>query len=931
MAANDDKLIISKELAEKLKINEKTLAEQIGNVISPAIVKQLEKLSQLTVDKPKEDPSTKPSLFSSSKLLSNIPSFVRGLFSRSSAQNEEEQESPEGQDSVKTESKPSPKSGLVEKLLSMLTSKPAEQTKPEQKSLLEKQEVIEKPVTVGNFSDSALEKLSAILPDAVTKGTQHIADSLEEILKKFDKLIDAVKDMSGEGGSGGGLLDDVMDFLPSRKGRARRGTLARKAKAKALRAKRSAGRKIKNIKTAAGAKVNTVLKKTGVDKILDKVRGKSSSPLQKAGSVADDVKPSALGKVASVADDVKPSALGKVASVADDVKPSALGKVASVADDVKPSALGKVASVADDVGTTSSKAIKAIPPTTAIEKVGGTASKMKNIGSGLGKVGGTALKGLGAAGAVVGAGYEFASRKEEGQTNTQATVGTAGTAAGGALGAWGGAAAGAAIGSVVPVVGTVIGGIAGGLIGGFGGAWLGGKGADKLTGAEDTVKQKAVIDEWKANIEAADPVLGKEYVTTYEKLPEDKKKEINTTLVVNWEGDRESAEDTVKKRLQEANPKLIYGDKIPAGMTETVDKAISTSQESKPTTPPVVAPSDDLAKRAGLIKKEDDTYTDKDGIHSYTKKDGMFFDEFGEDVTNDLSKEAKLYEQRDALKQAEVKPGASLGEAKAKQIQQNREKVKELVTTPSQQKEIPQSVKSVIDQPGKALDAPVSFGLEGMKPVQDEGLEPPEVSADPEYPLSPQSSAPALKSGPKAAASNVIKTLSTGTVAAVTPGVVAGVGASLVGNNLLEKNESKQKELAPGQQEAISPPAPRAELSSIASVKPESVSPSIAKTAAASEKDAGKSEGLLQTIAENTKKTNEQVGRLADAFSVFSKMLPGSIASMSSRSDSTPVVVSPKQSAPQGDKLRSTQIAKAGNAIIHNFRSALEGTRQLPA
>jgi hypothetical protein len=107
-----------------------------------------------------------------------------------------------------------------------------------------------------------------------------------------------------------------------------------------------------------------------------------------------------------------------------------------------------------------------IPGTDAIDDIANVASK----GAKFAKF----AKGLGVVGTVVGAGFDFKNRKDEGQTNTQAAVGTAG----GVGGTLAGAALGAAIGSAVPVVGTII----GGLIGGALGAWGGGKAADMATG-----------------------------------------------------------------------------------------------------------------------------------------------------------------------------------------------------------------------------------------------------------------------------------------------------------------------------------------------------------------------------------------------------------------------------------------------------------------
>jgi hypothetical protein len=114
-------------------------------------------------------------------------------------------------------------------------------------------------------------------------------------------------------------------------------------------------------------------------------------------------------------------------------------------------------------------------------------------------------KGLGVVGTVLGAGFDFKNRKDEGQTNTQAVAGTAG----GVGGALAGAAAGAALGSVVPVVGTAIGGIIGGALG----AWGGGSLADLVTGvgkksaakAQPKTQAKATTKNATAGTTAAKP------------------------------------------------------------------------------------------------------------------------------------------------------------------------------------------------------------------------------------------------------------------------------------------------------------------------------------------------------------------------------------------------------------------------------------------
>jgi hypothetical protein len=114
-------------------------------------------------------------------------------------------------------------------------------------------------------------------------------------------------------------------------------------------------------------------------------------------------------------------------------------------------------------------------------------------------------KGLGVVGTVLGAGFDFKNRKDEGQTNTQAVAGTAG----GVGGALAGAAAGAALGSVVPVVGTAIGVIIGGALG----AWGGGSLADLVTGvgkksaakAQPKTQAKATTKNATAGTTAAKP------------------------------------------------------------------------------------------------------------------------------------------------------------------------------------------------------------------------------------------------------------------------------------------------------------------------------------------------------------------------------------------------------------------------------------------
>lgn len=126
----------------------------------------------------------------------------------------------------------------------------------------------------------------------------------------------------------------------------------------------------------------------------------------------------------------------------------------------------------------------------AANRAGGMADDVANVASKGAKFAKFA-KGLGVVGTVLGAGFDFKNRKDEGQTNTQAVAGTAG----GVGGALAGAAAGAALGSVVPVVGTAIGGIIGGALG----AWGGGSLADLVTGVG---KKSAAKAQPKGNVKA---------------------------------------------------------------------------------------------------------------------------------------------------------------------------------------------------------------------------------------------------------------------------------------------------------------------------------------------------------------------------------------------------------------------------------------------
>lgn len=116
----------------------------------------------------------------------------------------------------------------------------------------------------------------------------------------------------------------------------------------------------------------------------------------------------------------------------------------------------------------------------AVERTAGRAAA-----TGTGKAAGGLLKNVrGGVGLldVAFAGFDFMSRKSEGQTNLQAGAGAAGGAIGGIAGWEAGAAIGAAIGAAFGGIGAVPGAIIGGLIGSFAGSSLGGGLADMLTG-----------------------------------------------------------------------------------------------------------------------------------------------------------------------------------------------------------------------------------------------------------------------------------------------------------------------------------------------------------------------------------------------------------------------------------------------------------------
>lgn len=142
------------------------------------------------------------------------------------------------------------------------------------------------------------------------------------------------------------------------------------------------------------------------------------------------------------------------------------------------------------------------------QRYGERAARNRFGGGGLRKLGG-----ISKSNAVLNtlfAGIEFAGRKGEGQTNLQATAGTAGSTLGGiggfAAGAKGGAALGAGIGALFGGVGAIpgaaIGGLLGGIGGSIGGSMLGGKIADDITGVN---RGEKYIGEDAPQVKLADP------------------------------------------------------------------------------------------------------------------------------------------------------------------------------------------------------------------------------------------------------------------------------------------------------------------------------------------------------------------------------------------------------------------------------------------
>ena len=95
-------------------------------------------------------------------------------------------------------------------------------------------------------------------------------------------------------------------------------------------------------------------------------------------------------------------------------------------------------------------------------------------------------------------GYDIIDRKQQGQTNFQATSGALATTGGALAGGAAGAKLGALIGTfIVPGAGTIIGGALGGILGSFIGATAGGSIADSITGANEQKRRQLQINKFR--------------------------------------------------------------------------------------------------------------------------------------------------------------------------------------------------------------------------------------------------------------------------------------------------------------------------------------------------------------------------------------------------------------------------------------------------
>jgi len=757
---NPDDVKVEQDIATKLNVDVTSIAKKISNIVLPSILTKIEEVKlKNTANK---EPEAKGTNFSSliTEQLSGLikilgTSFVapgsvaaqdklptvlvaiKKLIGDNKGKQKEDKEStekspkdaPKDKEGIQSKKETLP-DGLIKDLYKAITTL-AKKSDPssEKKSLLEAEKVKPQNVIVTGFSNQSLETLSGILPEAITKGTAALTDHFSKLLEKFDELLKLVtkieqKDFGGSGSTGGGLLDTLASAAGGKKAKGR-GTRKRNAAAAKLKKQRAA------YKAGKGPKPTRV-----------------SAPLK---SVTPKVPPVAA----------TPPKLPPVSAV----KPTG-----GVVDSIK-SAGTKGVGMLKSAGSGALDTISNSKAAGTLKKVGsGALDTVKNIGSSSAaktatKYAGTAVKGLGVAGAVLGAGMEFSSRKEEGQTNTQAAVGTGGTVAGAGLGGWGGAAAGAAIGSLIfPGVGTVIGGVIGGIAGGMAGGAAGGAIADKATGVGAVPDDKALVENWKAGTIKSDPKLGKELVSTYESLPAPKQEVILNLLKAQASETeavhKEEVATSIIEKLTEENPKLQYGNKVSPALTETLDKNLPKSQPS-PTPPKSESPNKDTIDKVNAQKQTKST------------------------VPQEVSLNKPIQMQLE--EPVKRKTGPSLD-----RLEQNKKRI--LSGGPI--KHVSPETLPLVSSGGAAAMGIESLMLEKPEP-SEEGPEPPEQSEDPEYPQSDSTVKPteaskqSIKpiSGGKSKESIMAKAGKTALASAVPFGGMALAAANLLSSKPTDKEE----------------------------------------------------------------------------------------------------------------------------------------------
>ena len=604
---NPDDTKVEQDIATKLNVDVTSVAKKISSIVLPSILTKIEQI------KPKESENARPETKEGNNFSSIITEQLSGLIKilgtsfvapgSVAAQDKlptvlvsikkligdnigkpkEDKDSTEKSSKTTSKDKESIQSkkeslpdGLIKDLYKAITNlvkKSDAAAASEKKSLLGAEATKPQNVIVTGFSNQSLETLSGILPEAITKGTAALTDHFSKLLEKFDELLKLVtkieqKDFGG-GGGGSSLLDLAGDALAAKGGK--------KAKGRGTRKRNKAASKLKQQRAAY--KAGKGPKPTRVSAPLKSVTPK----VPPATATPPKLPPvSAAKPTGGVVDSIKSAGTKGVGML----KSAGSGALDTISNSKAAGTLKKAGSGALDT----------------VKKIGSSGAAKT-----AGKIAGGAAKGLGVAGAVLGAGMEFSSRKEEGQTNTQATVGTAGTVAGAGLGGWGGAAAGAAIGSLIfPGVGTVIGGVIGGIAGGMAGASVGGAVADKATGVGAVPDDKALVENWKAGTIKSDPKLGKELVSTYESLPAPKQEVILNLLKAQASETeavhKEEVATSIIEKLTEENPKLQYGNKVSPALTETLDKNLPKSQSSS-TPPKSESPNKDTIDKVNAQKQ----------------------------------------------------------------------------------------------------------------------------------------------------------------------------------------------------------------------------------------------------------------------------------------------------------------------------------------